>query len=974
MKISLTQKILLVVAIPLAIQLIFLAVLFDNLKNLSEEQSSAQRDVRAVMARDRLFINERQRMLLMTMYLATLDPVSEQKFKEVCADTVIIYKDLAQLWGESAERAQQLKKVWNMIVNRDRMMSDMFEHMGQKHTVEELLENGFAGNRYMLKRLTKIDKVPYIERYFVEDQRRKNQEDEAVSHRMQFIYSLLYAGLAALLLASVASGLLFSFSVTRRLKVVLGNIVALANNQTELVSMKDGDEISQLNGAVVITANKIREAEEFQAQTIAIIAEELNKPLTEVEAALQALPQVGFDSLSEKGAKRLSDSLIEVKRLESLVYELVDLDALGRDLHVSQLDLREMVAKCLKIVEPLTRLKSISINVNTCENAIVYADADKTTQVLINFLSNAIKYSPDKSSIEIAVGPTEGQQLRVSVKDNGPGISEEFQSRIFGRFEQSEQPYAQKKASSGLGLQISKEIIETEGGHVGFTSKPGEGATFWFSLPTDAEQARKSGVIRCAATSVNGGWKPTLWRKALLVVALPLMVQLFTVYSLNNFLKQNSEKIAELEKVPRVTALCGRLVAGVTNAGMFSLIYNADRDKETLDSAREEDAKLHKDMAELQTMTVGDPTTDALAKKLLAMLNAHIAFHEHLINAPQNVNLATIVGDRGTDRKENLLIDIRGPMHDLLLYQKDLIAGNALASEEIQRSISVLMFSSAISASIVACALALLIARSLTNRTARLSSIALRFSDKRELPEPLPGDDELAFVERQLHIAGKKLIDLENLRAEMIGITSHELRTPLTSIIALIEVMEAGVFGTLTEQGQDLLSRARLETSELIVLITNLLDLEKMESGKILVTKQSMNVEQVLEQLKADNQQTAGSRGVELHIHDCNQEILGDSNRLSQALTAVIRSILERLPSKSSVSVDCKSDRDNFIFAIGAPYGVSKSGYSNKHRELAREQMAISLARQTARQHGGQLNLTTTNRGRTIEICLPAGA
>jgi signal transduction histidine kinase len=147
-----------------------------------------------------------------------------------------------------------------------------------------------------------------------------------------------------------------------------------------------------------------------------------------------------------------------------------------------------------------------------------------------------------------------------------------------------------------------------------------------------------------------------------------------------------------------------------------------------------------------------------------------------------------------------------------------------------------------------------------------------------------------------------------------------------------------------------------------------------MESGKILVTKQSMNVEQVLEQLKADNQQTAGSRGVELQINDCNQEILADSTRLSQALTAVIRSILERLPSKSSVSVDCKSDRDNFIFAIGAPYGVSKSGYSNKHRELAREQMAISLARQTARQHGGHLNLTTTNRGRTIEICLPAGA
>ncbi|HEY9733441.1 MAG TPA: HAMP domain-containing sensor histidine kinase [Drouetiella sp.] len=971
MKISLTQKILLVVAIPLAIQLIFLAFLSENLTDLSEEQNSAQRDVRAVMARDRLFINERQRILLMTMYLATLDSVCEYKFKEVCADTVIIYNDLAQLWRNSAERAQELTKVWNMNVDRDRMVSSMFERVGRENTVNELLQNGFAGNRLMLKRLLKFNKVPYIERFFIEDQKRKNQEDEAVRKRMRFIHSLLYIGLAALLLASLASGLLFSLSVSRRLKVVLRNIVALANNHTELVSMKDGDEISKLNAAVIVTAHKIREAEEFQAQTIAIIAEELNKPLTEVEAALQALPQIGFESLTEKGAKRLSDSLLEVKRLESLVFELVNLDALGRDLHVSQLDLGEMVNKCLKIVEPLTRLKSISIDVKGFENAVVYADADKTTQVLINLLSNAIKYSPDKSSIEITISPTDEQQLRVSVKDNGPGISEEFHSRIFGRFEQSEN--AQKKASSGLGLQISKEIIETEGGHVGFTSRLGEGATFWFSLPTQAEQSRRNAGSKSTGSPAVGGWKPTLWRKALLVVALPLVVQLFTVISLNNFLKQNSEKIAELEKVPRVTALCGQLIEGATNAGMYALIYNADRDNASLTSAREEDAKLKNYMTELQKFSAGDPTTDVLAKRLLAMINAHMAFHQHLINAPQNANLTTIIGERGTDKKENLLIDIRGPMHDLLLYQKDLIASNALASEDIRRSISVLMVSSAVAASIVACALALLIARSLTNRTTRLSNIALQFSDRRELPEPLPGDDELAFVERQLHVAGMKLIELENLRTEMIGITSHELRTPLTSIIALVEVMEAGVFGELTEQGQILLSRARLETSELIVLITNLLDLEKMESGKILVTKQKMNVEQVLEQLKVDNQQTAGTRGVELQIHDCDREIVGDSGRLSQALTAVIRSILERLPSHSLVSVDCKADRDSFTFAIIAPYGISKSGYSNKHRELAREEMAISLARQTARQHGGHLNLTTTNRGRTIEICLPSG-
>ncbi|CAN5740652.1 hypothetical protein BH10CYA1_BH10CYA1_34780 [soil metagenome] len=966
MKISLTQKILLVVAIPLAIQLIFIAIISNNLGKLAAAQNLAQHYVKVVMARDRFIISERQRTILLTMYVCTLDELCRQKYLETRNDTVADFNELASLWKGNSERIAALNKLWNICSTRDQATLQMMPHIDKKTTVEEML-GGYSGQAILLRKFLLVKKVPWIEPFFEQDQQQKLHLDEAVGHNVKAMYATLVAGLLALLLASSISGLLFSFSVLRRLKIVLSNIGALANNQTELVNIKGGDEISELNRAVVTTATKIREAEEFQAQTIAIIADELNKPLTEVDAALQELPKNGFETLSEKGAKRLHDSTAEMRRLESLVFELVNLDTAGRRFDIVQVDLAEMATNCLKIVEPLTKLKSISITISSVKDAVVFADGDKTTQVLINLLSNAIKYSAEKSAIEIVISSSE-QEVKVSVCDHGQGISEEFHSRIFQRFEQAASAQGQKAGSSGLGLKISKEIVESQGGIVGFASKVGQGSTFWFSLPTTPVPEIR---VTVAGRPASSGWKSTLWIKALLVVALPMVAQLITITALFNFLQQNSAKIAELQKIPKITALHSELLTGISRAGLFSFLYNAERDPLNLEEARYEGKELRRNVAELQRLTATDK--GPLTAQLLTAITAHIAFDEHLIKAKQNADVSQLIGVKGSDKKENLLVDTRGPLQALTRQQNELIASNALASEEIRHNFETLLLASAIAASIVALTLGLILAQSLTNRARRLSKMALRFSVSRALPQPLPGDDELAFVEQQLHAAGTKLMELEVQRAEMIGITSHELRTPLTSLIALIEIMEAGVFGTVTEHGQNLLAKARLETSELIVLITNLLDLEKMESGKILVTKQKIRVENVFEQIKSDNIQPAGNKGISLKIQDCEEEILGDSNRLSQALTAVIRSILERLPSTSDVLLECRRSHDTIILAIGAPHGVAVKSYRSRHRELAREQMAISLARLTALQHGGDLQLTTSSKGRTIEICLPAG-
>ncbi len=109
-------------------------------------------------------------------------------------------------------------------------------------------------------------------------------------------------------------------------------------------------------------------------------------------------------------------------------------------------------------------------------------DSDRLTQVLTNLLSNAVKFSPPGSTVEVRVSRV-AQQVRVEVADHGPGIPEKFRSRIFQKFSQADSSDSRQKGGTGLGLNISKALIEQMGGHIGFNSQVGAGSTFFFELP-----------------------------------------------------------------------------------------------------------------------------------------------------------------------------------------------------------------------------------------------------------------------------------------------------------------------------------------------------------------------------------------------------------------------------------------------------------------------------------------------------------
>lgn len=311
MNLSLTQKILLVVAIPFAIQLVFLGVLSQKLNRLASAQTAAERLAKVTIAQNLYLIDESQLSLLACVYMITHDRKCRDRAFQVSADVVRLFNDLSELWKDDPEKRKALNTAYADHMKAEAMARRILDNVAPTQTVLELFGNPF-GHAYLRSFSHRKDlRTNYLRRSFEQSEILKAQETAAIVQTEREIYVVLTCGLLATVIASVVSGLWFSISVTRRLKVVLANIETLKESKSELVTIPGSDDISNLNASVVTTANKISDAKDFQAQTITIIAEELSTPLSEVDAASL---NCGSLALNSSAPKEQSDCKAQMQK------------------------------------------------------------------------------------------------------------------------------------------------------------------------------------------------------------------------------------------------------------------------------------------------------------------------------------------------------------------------------------------------------------------------------------------------------------------------------------------------------------------------------------------------------------------------------------------------------------------------------------------------------------------------------------
>ena len=224
----------------------------------------------------------------------------------------------------------------------------------------------------------------------------------------------------------------------------------------------------------------------MKREFVSTVSHELRTPLTSVVASLRLLASGALGTLPPKGQRLIEIAAINSAQLSSLINDLLDLEKIAAGKMTFDLQpqpVGQLLADAVAASTPNAGQRGIELKlIDESNGSEVRIDASRLTQVVANFLSNAIKFSPANDRVDVTARLQDGN-LRIEVRDRGPGVPTEFRDRIFQKFSQADSSDTRKLGGTGLGLAISKELVERMGGKIGFDSEKGAGALFFCTFP-----------------------------------------------------------------------------------------------------------------------------------------------------------------------------------------------------------------------------------------------------------------------------------------------------------------------------------------------------------------------------------------------------------------------------------------------------------------------------------------------------------
>jgi signal transduction histidine kinase len=252
------------------------------------------------------------------------------------------------------------------------------------------------------------------------------------------------------------------------------------------------EDLRRHNEALAEENRRVRELNQLKSEFVSLVSHELRTPLTAISGYLDLLREdqggqaaksrelLGIVKRNTDRLVKLLDDLLDLSRIESGKFEL----------NLAAVDVMALIAEVVSLLRPQIEAKDQRLTVDQAEALpLVRGDADRISRILINLLSNAHKYTPPGGHIWVTAHRLQGW-VQIDVRDNGIGLSLDEQAHLFDKFFRAQQPATREVGGTGLGLPITRLLVELHGGRISVVSEPGQGSTFSFTLPV-AEAVRE---------------------------------------------------------------------------------------------------------------------------------------------------------------------------------------------------------------------------------------------------------------------------------------------------------------------------------------------------------------------------------------------------------------------------------------------------------------------------------------------------
>ena len=310
-------------------------------------------------------------------------------------------------------------------------------------------------------------------------------------------------GLVGLALSSLVGllGVIFlAYSTLRPLRELLRGIRSIsADRLSEPIRVRSKDEFGELAGAFNEMAMRLKEEEQMRSDFISMLSHEIRTPLTSIRESVNMIAEEVMGPINERQRKFLEIAGSEIGRISNLLNHLMQVSRLGAGaikIRPRKVETSAFISKCIDGLASAAQAKSIKVERKIPPGIPnVIGDPEHLRQVFANLLGNAIKFSGAGSVVSVRADADRGDSyVRFFVSDNGPGIPEEEQSLIFNKYYQARRVRGHMDGV-GLGLHISKRVVESHGGKLWVESRIGRGSTFGFTLPTASRKRQSRGPI-----------------------------------------------------------------------------------------------------------------------------------------------------------------------------------------------------------------------------------------------------------------------------------------------------------------------------------------------------------------------------------------------------------------------------------------------------------------------------------------------